>query len=161
MSSLTMIGFLALCAGRCTMALKPGSPVKVFHCLYTTAVQCSSGDLLPAKLHAYSPPNDTILPDNTVAFVIAKVFAPPNADIILNAIHVVPLPGNPNNDDYESHIPDVPHPFFLGLGSAQGLQETLADGKLRGFTVLLSDYVRESVKQFNIQFVSFFCHRLL
>jgi len=82
-------------------------------------MQCSSGASLPAKLRVYSPFNDTILKDNTVVFAISCAYFPPTQNtILLDALHVSALPGDPKDNDYEAfHLPDCPIPFVIGVGS--------------------------------------------
>ncbi|KAI6131163.1 hypothetical protein EDD16DRAFT_1539565 [Pisolithus croceorrhizus] len=68
-------------------------------------------------LHVYSPFNDMVLPDNTVAFVSTNVCVPattPRDPILLEGIYVVAVPGDPASDSYESSIPDFPHLMVVG-----------------------------------------------
>ncbi|OBZ78509.1 hypothetical protein A0H81_02121 [Grifola frondosa] len=110
-----------------------------------------SGPTLPAELRIYSPRNDTPLPDNTIAFVVAKAHAPANGTILLDALSIYPFPGDPNSDDYQDAIPDMPYPFAYGLGSIQAKHEVLADGVSKGFMVDLSEHVRDSPKPSSVQ----------
>ncbi|KAH7907760.1 hypothetical protein BJ138DRAFT_1014023 [Hygrophoropsis aurantiaca] len=153
MSSLTMFGFLALGAGRRVMSIKPGSSSKTWHCFYASVVQLSSGQSLPAEIRAYSPFNDVVHPDNTVAFIVAKAHFPAHDTLLLDAYHIIPVPGNPSDDSYDNHLPDCPHPFVLGIGSVPVKTDVLADGVSKAFEVITSEYVRDSVKSTSVQCV--------
>ncbi|KIJ57953.1 hypothetical protein HYDPIDRAFT_72782, partial [Hydnomerulius pinastri MD-312] len=145
----TVFGFFGVAAGRRVTSQKPGASTKTYHCFYSTALHCTSGVSFPAELRVYSPFNDSVLPDNTVAFVIAKAHFPggiPKENVLLEASHVIPLPGDPSSDTYENSLPDSPYPFVAGLGSVPSRTETLADGVSKGFTVVSSDFVRDSMK---------------
>ncbi|KIJ58462.1 hypothetical protein HYDPIDRAFT_64631, partial [Hydnomerulius pinastri MD-312] len=145
----TVFGFFGVAAGRRVTSQKPGASTKTYHCFYSTALHCTSGVSFPAELRVYSPFNDSVLPDNTVAPVIAKAHFPggiPKENVLLKASHVIPLPGDPSSDTYENSLPDSPYPFVAGLGSVPSRTETLADGVSKGFTVVSSDFVRDSMK---------------
>ncbi|KAF8473658.1 hypothetical protein DFH94DRAFT_655147, partial [Russula ochroleuca] len=80
MSSFILIGFFALTGGRRVrfdVARPNGSPVTICHMLYNTSVICSRepGEL-SAEVRKYSPVGEAPLPDNTVAFMVAKAFVP-------------------------------------------------------------------------------------
>ncbi|KAH7904539.1 hypothetical protein BJ138DRAFT_1019010 [Hygrophoropsis aurantiaca] len=151
MSSLTLFGFLCLAAGRRLQTTKPGSPSKTYHAFYATALQSASGSSVSAEIRVYSPFNDTILPDNTVAFVVAKAFFPNNDTVLLDASHVIPMPGDPSSDDYDNFLPDCPYPFLIGLGSVPSKFELLPDGVSKTFNVISSDFIRDGVKSSTIQ----------
>ncbi|KIK10968.1 hypothetical protein PISMIDRAFT_79419, partial [Pisolithus microcarpus 441] len=58
--------------GSMLRTVKAGTSTVIYHCVYNTMVQSTSGMLFPASLHIYSPFKDVVLPDNTVVFVIMK-----------------------------------------------------------------------------------------
>ncbi|KIJ12187.1 hypothetical protein PAXINDRAFT_14959 [Paxillus involutus ATCC 200175] len=146
MSSITMFGFFGLAAGCRVSSQKPGASTKSYHCFYTTALQCTSGVALPAELRVYSPFNDTVLEDNTVAFVVAKVHFPKNESVLLEVSHVIPLPGDPSSDDYDNNLPNCPYPFIIGIGSVPSRYETLSDGVSKAFNVVSSEFIRDSLR---------------
>ncbi|KAH9949771.1 hypothetical protein B0H21DRAFT_725800 [Amylocystis lapponica] len=141
MSAFCTFGFFALTAGRRTTATSP-SGSSTYFCYYNTTIQCRSGAMLPAELRVYSPPSDVILRDDTVAFVGAKVFAPLQATALLEAYCLYPCPGDPTSDDYESSIPDMPHPIVYGVGVVRGNHTVLEDGKSKAFPVSVQDRLR-------------------
>ncbi|KAF8834996.1 hypothetical protein BDN67DRAFT_913797 [Paxillus ammoniavirescens] len=151
MSSITIFGFFRLAAGRRVASQKPGASTKSYHCFYTTALQCSSGVALPAELRVYSPFNDTMLEDNTVAFVVAKAHFPRNESVLLEASHVVPLPGDPSSDEYDNNLPNSPYPFIIGLSSVPSRFETLSDRVSKAFNVVSSEFVHDGLKTSSVQ----------
>lgn len=152
--SFTVFGFFGL-AGAERVSTTRSSGKEIWHRVYTTSLQCSSGIHIPAKLRIYSPFNDIVHADNTIAFVVAKAFCPPNETALLDAYHIFPVPGNPADEDYESLAPDCPHPFVTGVGTVSGRAEVLADGVTKVFSVILNEYVRDSVRISTVQYVLF------
>ncbi|KAI6106596.1 hypothetical protein EV401DRAFT_513022 [Pisolithus croceorrhizus] len=147
MSATIVFGFFALANGERVKTLRAGSSTATYHCIYETTIQCTSGVVFPAMLHVYSPFNDVVLADNTVAFVLAKIAIPANVmgdPVLLEGICVVPVPGNVNTEDYKRRIPDFPHPMIVGLGSVTNQPKTLCDGTSKAFDVISTDYVRDS-----------------
>ena len=156
--SFSVIGFLGLANAERVASSKPNGK-EVWHCFYTTTLQCSSGIDIPAKIRIYSPFNDVVHVNDTVAYVIARAFCPPNKPVLLDTYHIFPVPGNPaNGAEYKSRVPDCPHPFVSGIGIVSGRAKVLADGVTKFFPVVVSDYVQESKKVSTVQFVYF--HRL-
>ncbi|KIM57181.1 hypothetical protein SCLCIDRAFT_29026 [Scleroderma citrinum Foug A] len=148
MSSFTLIGFFALAGGKCVVSTKSS---KVHYCFYTTSIQCTAGIDIPAEIHIYSPYNDVPHPKDTIAFVIAKAFCPPNDTALLNAYHLIPVPGNPTETEYQmQHVPDCPYPFVSGIGAVSST-EVLPDGVTKAFSVLVGDYIRDGTKSSTVQ----------
>ncbi|KAI6169805.1 hypothetical protein EDD17DRAFT_1521521 [Pisolithus thermaeus] len=147
MSATIVFGFFALANGERVKTFRAGSSTATYHCVYETTIQCTSGVVFPAMLRVYSPFNDVVLSDNTVAFVSAKAAIPANVSgepVLLEGIYVVPVPGDANTEDYEHHIPDFPHPMIVALGSVSGQPKTLCDGTSKAFDITSNDYVRDS-----------------
>src|SRR6267154_6240230 len=92
MSSFTMIGFFALASGRRLQTTKPGTTTRTWHAHYTTTIQCISPPYLPADVRIYSPINDVLHPENTIAFIVARVHVPSTGDILLDAL-IRKIPG--------------------------------------------------------------------
>lgn len=148
MSSFTLIGFFALTGGKRLVSAKSS---KTYYCFYTTTIQCSAGIDVPAEIRVYSPYNDVPHPDDTIAFVIARAFCPPNDTAHLDAYHLVPVPGNPTESEYQSQrVPDYPYPFASGVGPVLGT-EILPDSTTKTFSVAVSDYVRDGTKSSTVQ----------
>ncbi|KAI0640433.1 hypothetical protein C8Q79DRAFT_921702, partial [Trametes meyenii] len=129
------------------------STALAFHCYYATAIQCASGDSIPAELRVYSPPNDTPLPDDTIVFLVAKLHLRPNDSALLDAVQLFPVPGNPSSETYQDNVPDMPYPNIYAIGVVQGKHEVLADGKSRGFTLNVSERVHDTAKDSILQCV--------
>ncbi|EDR08113.1 uncharacterized protein LACBIDRAFT_297814 [Laccaria bicolor S238N-H82] len=104
MSSLLIIGFFALASGRRLAITKPGAKSRTWYCYYSTTIQTSTGNILPADLRIYSPINDVVHPDNTIAFVIAKAYIPPNDTTFLDVLHLAICPGDPSSVVFESPV---------------------------------------------------------
>ncbi|KAG6371081.1 hypothetical protein JVT61DRAFT_10621 [Boletus reticuloceps] len=152
MSSLLVLGFFGVGAGRRVSQQKPGSK-KIYHCFYTTSFP-STGDAdqrYPAEIRVYSRFNDTVLPDNSVVFIVAKGFFVLHEPILLEATTFVPVPGDPTDTSYDNNVPDLTTPLIIGLGVVPTPFEILSDGKSKTCTVVSSDYVRDVIKQSSIQ----------
>ncbi|KAI6126567.1 hypothetical protein F5141DRAFT_996923 [Pisolithus sp. B1] len=144
MLATVVFGFFVLTNGDCVKTFRAGLSTTMYHCVYETTIQCTSGIVFPTMLHMYSPFNDMALPDNTVAFVSAKVCIPATIlcdPVLLEGICVMAVLGDPTSNSYESSIPDFPHPMVIGLGSVTSPTRTLADGMSKAFDIMSSDYV--------------------
>jgi hypothetical protein len=152
MSSFTMIGFFALASGRRLQTTKPGTTTRTWHAHYTTTIQCISPPYLPADVRIYSPINDVLHPENTIAFIVARVHVPSTGDILLDALRIVPCPGDPSHDLYDENVPNFQFPMVYGLGIVSSPHETLSNGSC-AFSVALTEYVRDANQQSNVQCV--------
>ena len=135
------------------MSTRPNN-TRTWHAHYVTSIQCPNSAGLPADLRIYSPMNDILHVDNTVAFVHARAQITQNGTVLLDASHLVSCAGNPDDDDYENMIPDFPYPFVIALGNVSGRHSHMANGS-RIFPMAVSEYVRDSVQLSNIAFVIF------
>ena len=152
MSSFTILGFFALASGRRLQTIKPGTTIRTWHAHYTTTIQCISPPYVPADLRIYSPMNDILHADNTIAFVVARVHIPHSGDILLDAIRIVPCPGDPSLESYDDTVPNFQFPMVYGLGVVSTPHETLQNGSTV-FSVTLTEYVRDANQQSNVQYV--------
>ena len=148
MSSFTLIGFFALAGGKHLVSTKSS---KTYYCFYMMTIQCSAGIDVPAEIHVYSPYNDVPHPDDTIAFVIARAFCPPNDTAHLDVYHLIPVPDNQTESEYQSQcVPDYPYPFASGVGPVSGM-EILPDSTTKTFSVAVSDYVCDGTKSSIVQ----------
>ncbi|KAJ7073693.1 hypothetical protein C8F01DRAFT_1360513 [Mycena amicta] len=110
-SSFIVTGFFPLTAGSCVGTTSTST---IFHAHYTTTIKTANGTFLAAKLRVYSGSSSNPLPDNSLAFAIAKVFAPAGHDatVELEALHFVPFPA----DSAQSGVPDAPS-VFMAVGN--------------------------------------------
>ncbi|KAI6015367.1 hypothetical protein F5J12DRAFT_717496 [Pisolithus orientalis] len=75
MSTMTVFGFFALSGGQLVQSLRPGATSKTYHCLYNTTARGMSSVVFPVQLQVYSPFNNSVHVDDTVAFVVARTYA--------------------------------------------------------------------------------------
>ena len=153
MSSLMVFGFFGVNYGCCVGFLKPGTTSKTYHCYYSTSLQTPTGDSYPAVIRVYSPFGDAILPDDTVVFLIAKAFLPPNDTVLLEASEMVTVPSDPSAEGYENSVPDRTVPFFISLGMVPSAVQILNNMKSKAFAVVSSDYMCDSMKQSTVLYV--------
>jgi len=145
----TVSGFFALASGRRVRTEVPrsnGTTQAAYYITYATSLDCSNSHPVSAELRKYSPPGDTVFQDETVAYVITKAFVPPGhvaANILLDAVHIAPILGDPSSDEYENSVPDFLHPAIFAHGTVSG--DGVADANsVVTFPVNVSDYVRGS-----------------
>ncbi|KAI6013915.1 hypothetical protein EDC04DRAFT_2504575, partial [Pisolithus marmoratus] len=145
--------FFALVNGDHVKTFRGGSSAVTYHCVYETTIQCTSGVIFPVMPCVYSPFNDVVLPDNTMAFISVKVSIPaavPWDPILLEGISVIAVPGDPKLDNYEhtntnysNSVPDFPYPMVVSLGLATAPVRSLSDRTLKPFDALSTDYVHD------------------
>ncbi|KAJ7800337.1 hypothetical protein B0H13DRAFT_1533465, partial [Mycena leptocephala] len=99
MSSFNVFGFFALGQGKCIATYLPGATFPIHHVHYITSLKSTSDDIATypsATFRVYSGSGDAKLPDNTIAFVVAKVSAPTSKPIKLDALYLSAFRGDPN-----------------------------------------------------------------
>jgi hypothetical protein len=82
-----------------------------------------------------------------------RIHVPHSGDVLLDAIHIVPCPGDPSHESYDDTVPNFQFPMVYGLGIVSTPHETLPNGST-AFSVALTEYVRDTNQQSNIQFVN-------
>ena len=99
----------------------------------------------------YSPPNDTVLADNTIAYVIARAYCPSAGMALLDAIQLTPFYGDPSlGDEYDQSVLSFP-PTIIGIGTVASAYDMLADGQSKSFPVIAHERVRDESKTSTIQ----------
>jgi hypothetical protein len=96
--------------------------------------------MLPTNVRIYSPMNDVLHVNNTIAFVYARAHIPTNSIVVMDASHVLPFPGDPQTDSYEDSVPNLLNPFMIALGHVSGNGSYLPEGS-QMFPILVSEYV--------------------
>ncbi|KAJ7429681.1 hypothetical protein B0H11DRAFT_2211998 [Mycena galericulata] len=142
--ALTIFGIFSVRNGNRVSTVKRTGG-SVFHQQYMTAIECENGQRLRAQLRVYSPLGDQTLPDNTVVLTVGQIIFPAGgADALMDAIRVVPFPGDPTSDAYQDNMPDFPVPSIIGLGHVLSPHHTLQDGKSRAWPITVGAYVQDT-----------------
>lgn len=158
MSAFIISGFFSLTSGRrirTDVARPNGTSQGVYYVHYETIVQCSQSGPISAELRKYSPPGESVLQNDTIAYVVAKAYMPPPnmpRTFLLEAIHIAPEPGDPSSDDYEDSVPDFPFPSFFIQGTVSE-EHKVDEGGIVNFPVNVSDYVRGNNKKSTVTYV--------
>ena len=133
-----------------TLAVSHGhrpSSAPFYYSFYTSILECSNGHLIPVDLHAYTLPNETILPDETAVHVVGRFFAPPSSILLIDVLSLTPYPGNPSDEDYDENLPHDPTPRITIVGGVTK-DAPSTEGSLRSFNANVMEYVRDSNKTF-------------
>ncbi|KAJ7050721.1 hypothetical protein C8F01DRAFT_1263819 [Mycena amicta] len=149
-SSCIATGYFALSNGvRLQAPVTSTTTYPVHHVYYDTLVRTVSGSFLPARLRNYSGPSDQPLPDSTVAFAIAKAYAPAGDEAVieLDALYFSAVPGNPFANGYQDPIPDCAT-FFTGVGNVPSTMN-IPPG-IKACSVSLAEHVFGTVKTFEL-----------
>ncbi|KAJ7620030.1 hypothetical protein B0H17DRAFT_1088843 [Mycena rosella] len=151
MSSFNAFGFFALAGGTRIATTVPGAAYAKHHVHYTTSLKTLENSYVAATLRVYSGVGDAPLPDNTIAFVVAKVFVPNGQPVELDALSFAAIPGDVDGANYQDQIPDCPV-YLYGVGHIPDhhAPQVLNDGA-RIFTVCLSDYIAGGLKDSTVQ----------
>ena len=158
MSSFIIVGFLGLTSGcrvRSDVTRPDGTPLVLWHVIYDTCIICAQPPSLPAELQKYSPINDVVYPDDTVAFVVAKAYVPPvniSKTVLLDTILMIPVPGDPSSTEYDERVPDLCTPLVFGIGTVAAAHDSAPNTPVY-FPTTVSEFVRGSPKQTVIQYV--------
>ncbi|KDQ23458.1 hypothetical protein PLEOSDRAFT_162504 [Pleurotus ostreatus PC15] len=150
MSTVTIFGFFGLANSKPSVSQSSGSS-RSYHTHYSTVIQCSAGCSLPADVRIYAPLTTPALPDNTVAFIVARAHFPPDEPAALDAYHIIPMPGDPNSDAYEDSLPDCPFPFVFLIGHVP--VEPVVNGNIKTTTVHAQEYVRNTIRLSTVECV--------
>ncbi|KAJ7339975.1 hypothetical protein DFH08DRAFT_704617 [Mycena albidolilacea] len=163
MSSFYILGFFQLKAGRRVAVTKPNSNFPTHYAHYSTNVWCLDNTTIPADIRVFTASTTPLVPDGMVAFAVCtaqSTATPPTANslasnaLALDALMFVVLPGNPESDTYNDHLPDEFTSMAYGVGRVSGSPQTLNDGHAsRLITVALSDFVRGETKASTVQCV--------
>ena len=154
MSLFMIVGFFALTNGKhmpSTKTLPSGTTVRTNHIQYQTFLQCQSDHHINSELRVFAPARAAVLPNMTVAFVIAKAHVSSGEGSILDAYVVVPFPGDPSSNEYEDAIPDVPNPFVFVIGQVTGVDTSNPTRPL--INIVTTEYIQDQFVQTNLQFV--------
>ena len=156
MTSVILFGFLGVCGGdrQTTTRKVRGREVHSSYTVYTTAIHGSlHPSSAPAKLRVWSTSSDVVYEDNTIIFVIAKLYTHTNNSILLDSMYIGNVPGDPESSTYEEAVPNIGGgPFVMILGPVVKVADTRAS-PLKTFTVGASEYVRDKLKYSQILYV--------
>jgi hypothetical protein len=153
MSSVMIIGFFAISEGQRIQSSKiisDNNVLKTNYIVYTTSIQCSLGGSIPAELRVFASPSSTILPDETIVFVVAKAAIPHDADAMLEACCVAEIPGDVEDKHYQDGSPNVPFPHIFVIG--QVVNEMDWEDNRKAIEVVATEYVRDQVSQSTLQY---------
>jgi hypothetical protein len=156
MSSFFIIGFMAVKDGHLKevdTSSNSGGTIRLHYVYYTVGLQClhPQSNLL-GELRSYCHSStDPILPDNTVIFVVAKAHAPPNACVVMDSLYIAAIPGNPEDESYDDHVPDMCYPFVFCLGQVTRSLSATATSTLKTFQLNVSEYVRSKQNTSSLQ----------
>ena len=119
MSSLHITGFFDLFNGHRETVTKNGrhgNKINLHFLNYDSLVDCTHDVGIPASIHYSCDANEEPLHDGTVAYVIAKGFMSPEGTFFMHVLHLLPVPGNPDDDSYKESLPAAAMPFVFGVG---------------------------------------------
>jgi hypothetical protein len=100
---------------------------------------------LLAELRTYSEPGNMVLPDNVIAFVVAKATVPVVGTVELEGMYVVPLPGDPISATYSAHLPNFWYPLVFAHGVVGPDNSGSALG-ISTFGLVVREFVRGTMK---------------
>ncbi|EIW85870.1 hypothetical protein CONPUDRAFT_150645 [Coniophora puteana RWD-64-598 SS2] len=152
MSVAIVVGMLGLANGiRCS---ESNGSSQTFYCYYDSALHCSQTRSAPAQIRVYSPKRDQVLPNDTVAFVIAKAYFERGGTILLDTQpqQFFPIPGDPSDEHYLDHVPEFSHPMLFAVGRVcpTSSGDSVAS-PVRRFDLAVSEYVRNSTQHSTVE----------
>ncbi|KAI1790866.1 hypothetical protein LXA43DRAFT_1014349 [Ganoderma leucocontextum] len=144
-STLVISGFFQLWNGsRVPSPRRTDSSALTYHCEYDTALQCVDNSALPVKFRIFSPPGDVTFPDRTVSFIHAKAYFPADRKpVLLEGTRQAMLPGNPDDENYQTHAPNLTYSLIHGVGVVQATTQDAGPQDSREFKVEVRPWVRD------------------
>lgn len=141
---------------------KPDTTTSTRYCYYNSSVQCSHGPDITAEIRTFSPAADPhVYPDITVAFIIGSAWMEksPRPRILIDADHIIVMPGDPSSEDYDEEMPHFCCPIVIAvdqvINTHQMMQENHTETEV---DVSVSDYVRGNIQHSILQCVPFRFH---
>ena len=102
----------------------------------------------------YSPAQDAILRDHTIAFVIGALHAPAGSPAFIDANQrFIPFSGDPRKEGYEKGVLDMPYLHVVAIGEVLDQADIVDDDTGRSFNIAVSEYVLDGFKPFELKFV--------
>ena len=98
-SSALLFGLFGLYDGQRVMKNDNGGSAPMYYVVYSTSVICaddSEDNSIDTELRVFCPQSTPLFTDGTVVYAYAKMFAPPNPPVLLDAVRIHPFPGDPN-----------------------------------------------------------------
>ena len=132
----------------------PSNP-KSFYAFYDTSLSCADGTLSPVTVRFSCPPQVEIFPDGTVVFMIGSVYIAPKEELsLIEAKHMLPVPGNAAAPGYQNVIPLFRHSHINCVGTICGPPYSLQDRSIV-VPICLSDTVHGEMKSFQMMYAVF------
>lgn len=156
MSSLNVFGFFNLSNGHRIHTVWPSSTSTIYYTIYDSTIQYVQGPALPSDICCYSPMGDAIHPDNTVVFLLGKLWLSPSKGIHINPVFCFLFPGDPTLDLYEDALPNAQYPFIVGLGSVSATVPQSIDNTPVPVPVQLTEWVQDKLRSSSILYVTRF-----
>jgi hypothetical protein len=154
-SSAIIVGFFGLTEGCHLICEENGETVNIYYTLYHTTISALNADnYINVDIYIYSPPHAPLLPNMTIAYITAKLYAPSNGKVLLDSLHWFPFLGDPTQDDYNNLFPEELPNFVFLLGNVLTAHTSNASG-LRFFMLNVSEYVRDTAHSSQIMYVYF------
>ena len=99
---------------------------------------------------ANTSPYDTI-PDDKIVLVIGPI-AFTKQQAFIEALTLIPIPGDPADPKYEETVPDLPYPYFMGMGHVVGNDATSPTESSSCIYINVSDYVKDQYMASSVRY---------
>jgi len=119
MSSLSIVGFFSLRGGHVPPAPASAARKTTTYAFYSSHIIRLYNPHTSVELRSFLPPRESPFPDHTVAFIHGNLFIPDSMDckILLDTVHIVPVPGNPADRELcSAHPPNFRSSLIVAVG---------------------------------------------
>lgn len=151
MSSCNIVGFFCLAQGNriwVNKAIRNGGSrstsagsVGTWYTHYDTTISCIKDTFASADLRVYCPLNDVVFPNNSIAFVIGKVFIQTGEQcLLIDATHFHVIPGDVSSLNYQDSLPSFVNSYIYSVGTVCGKHQVLED-RSRVFPVSVLEFL--------------------
>ena len=118
------------------------------HACYDSALACINSPSIPAHIFIYTPPNAAFLQDNTIVWILGKIYYPPPGDCqpaVIEAIESGALPGDPSSPTYVNGMPNFRQPAVTIAGIVSSGPQPVEAGAVE-FLLTTQEYVYAGTK---------------
>ena len=124
------------------------------HACYDSALACINSPSVPAHIYIYNPVSPALIPDNTIVWILGKIYYPPPGDCqpaVIDAVEFGVLPGDPSSATYIAGMPNFCQPAVTIAGIVSSGPQPVDAGAIE-FLLTTQEYVHGDTKTSTVMY---------